>query len=204
LRRAPSGREVPLRHVPLHGDRRGQGLDRTRGHGLEDRRRAALLSHEPRNSGGRGGRDDREWIHRADHEGAANGVRGRDEPPHSTSDGRIGRLSRREPIRRPQGREPVNETQTLMPGLNEPSGLPSWNGARVAERSRSAGEPAFLTRLRAEAWAHAEKTPFPARTEELWRRTDISGLSWDSVLVDREHPALRSSSELPAAARDAI
>jgi len=98
----------------------------------------------------------------------------------------------------------VNETQTLMPGLREPSGLPSWNGARVADRSRAASEPAFLTRLRAEAWAHAEKTPFPARTEELWRRTDISRLSWDSVLIDREHPALHSASELPAAARDVI
>jgi Fe-S cluster assembly protein SufD len=91
-----------------------------------------------------------------------------------------------------------------MPGVREPAELRSWNAGLVAERSRNAGEPAFLTRLRAEAWAHAEKTPFPARTEELWRRTDISGLSWDRVLIDREHPTLRSSTELPAAARDAI
>jgi Fe-S cluster assembly protein SufB len=93
LRRASPGRGLPLRHLSVHGDRGGQGLDRSRGDGLEDRRRAALLSHEPRHSGGGSGRDDRERVHRADHEGAADGVRRRDEPPDPASDGGLGRLS---------------------------------------------------------------------------------------------------------------
>ncbi len=69
---------------------------------------------------------------------------------------------------------------------------------RVAERSRGAAEPAFLGARRAAAWAHWEKTAFPARTEELWRRTDISVLSWDAVVPFRDpHPATRSVDGLP-------
>ena len=98
----------------------------------------------------------------------------------------------------------MSETQTLPPGIQGPLTLRDWTRDAIADRSKHAGELIFMTRLRTDAWAHAEKTAFPPRTEELWRRTDISGLSWDSVLVDRDHPALRSWSELPVAARDAI
>ena len=55
---------------------------------------AALLPDEPRPDGGRGSRHDRERLHRADRQGAADGVRGRDEPPHPAPDGRRGRLTR--------------------------------------------------------------------------------------------------------------
>ena len=55
---------------------------------------AALLPDEPRPVRGRGGRHDRERLHRADRQGAADGVRGRDEPPDPAPDGRRGRLTR--------------------------------------------------------------------------------------------------------------
>ncbi|HEY2924182.1 MAG TPA: Fe-S cluster assembly protein SufD, partial [Candidatus Eisenbacteria bacterium] len=62
--------------------------------------------------------------------------------------------------------------------------------------------PEFLARRRAQAWAHCEKTPFPARTEELWRRTDISSFKWESVLATRDpHPSVSATSELPASLR---
>jgi Fe-S cluster assembly protein SufD len=64
----------------------------------------------------------------------------------------------------------------------------------------AAEEPEWLSRRRVEAWEFAEATPFPRKDEELWRRTDLSGLSWDRVLARRRaHPALRSASELPDA-----
>ncbi len=67
---------------------------RPRGDGVEDRRGAALLPDEPRPLGGRGERDDRLRVRRADHEGASTGVRGRDEPADPAPDGRLGRLGR--------------------------------------------------------------------------------------------------------------
>ena len=47
LRRPDPRRRQPLRHVPLHGDRREGRPHRPRGHGLEGRRRPALLPDEP-------------------------------------------------------------------------------------------------------------------------------------------------------------
>ena len=94
LRRPHPRRGGALGHVPVHGDRRGGRHHRSRGDGLQGRQRAALLPHEPRPVRGGGERDDRERLHRADRQGAADGVRGRDEPPHPAPDGRRGRLSR--------------------------------------------------------------------------------------------------------------
>jgi Fe-S cluster assembly protein SufD len=75
----------------------------------------------------------------------------------------------------------------------------------IANISTQAAEPEFLARRRAEAWAFCEKTPFPTRVEELWRRTDISGLKWDAVVAAREpHAVVRSVAELPAGLRDEI
>ena len=60
-------------------------------------------------------------------------------------------------------------------------------------------------RWRAAAWAHWERTPFPARTEELWRRTDIGSLKWESLLPAREaHPAAGSADALPAFIREEL
>ena len=94
LRRADPRRGGALGHVPVHGDRRGERHHRPRGDRLQGRVGAALLPDEPRPDGGRGSRHDRERLHRADRQGAADGVRGRDEPPHPAPDGRRGRLTR--------------------------------------------------------------------------------------------------------------
>jgi Fe-S cluster assembly protein SufD len=76
------------------------------------------------------------------------------------------------------------------------------NTGEIAALSKRAEEPEFLARRRAQAWAHCEKTPFPARTEELWRRTDISSFKWESVLATRDpHPNVSATSELPASLR---
>jgi Fe-S cluster assembly protein SufD len=77
--------------------------------------------------------------------------------------------------------------------------------ADIEALSRRAGDSEFLAKRRRDAWAFASKTPFPARTEELWRRTDISRFQWDSVIASREpHPAARSVADLPAALREEI
>jgi Fe-S cluster assembly protein SufD len=79
------------------------------------------------------------------------------------------------------------------------------NQGEIAALSKRAEEPEFLARRRAAAWAHCEKTPFPARTEELWRRTDIRSLSWDQVLATRgPHPVVGAAAELPASLRAEI
>ncbi len=76
---------------------------------------------------------------------------------------------------------------------------------RVAALARRSGDPDFLAQGRAEAWAFVEKTPFPSRMEELWRRTDITRFKWESVVALREpHAAVRSVADLPAALRQEI
>src|SRR5262249_29388092 len=65
---------------------------RTRGDGLEDRRGAALLPDVARALRGGGVGHGRERLRRADHEGAAARVRGRDEPVDPAPDGGLGRL----------------------------------------------------------------------------------------------------------------
>jgi Fe-S cluster assembly protein SufB len=92
LRCADPRRGLAHRHVSLHPHRRERRRRWTRGDGFEDRRGAALLSHESRPHGGGSGRDDRVRLRRADHEGASARVRGRDEPAHSAADGRVGWL----------------------------------------------------------------------------------------------------------------
>ena len=87
LRRADPRRGLALGHLPVHQDRRGQRRHRPRGDGLEDRRGAALLPDVARALRGRGLRDDRLRLRRADHEGAAARVRGRDEPADPAADG---------------------------------------------------------------------------------------------------------------------
>jgi Fe-S cluster assembly protein SufD len=86
-----------------------------------------------------------------------------------------------------------------------PARMSAVTGEWIAALARRAGEPEFLARRRAEAWAFCLETPFPSRVEELWRRTDISGLKWESVVVERNpHPAARSVADLPAELRAEI
>ena len=84
---------------------------RPRGDGLQDRRGAALLPDEPRALRGRGARDDRLRLRRADHEGAAARVRGRDEPADPAADGRLGWLRPQRPSRR-RSQERPSSTRT--------------------------------------------------------------------------------------------
>ncbi len=87
LRRAAARRGLALGHLPDDPHRRGRRRRRPRGLGLQDRRGAALLPDEPRPLRGGGGQADRQRLHRADRQGAPDGVRGRDEPPDRAADG---------------------------------------------------------------------------------------------------------------------
>jgi Fe-S cluster assembly protein SufD len=100
----------------------------------------------------------------------------------------------------------VNPADTLAPArLDEPIALEAIKADDIAARSARDGEPAFLARRRAEAWAFAERTPLPGRLEELWRRTDVSGAGWNRLLVERaSRPAVASLAELPGPIRDEI
>ena len=86
--------------LPVHGGRRARRAGRPRGDRVEDRRRAALLPDEPRLVGGAGDGHDRQRLHRADHQDAADGVRRRVEPPHRAPDGRLRRLNRTKVVHR--------------------------------------------------------------------------------------------------------
>ena len=87
LRRAAARRQVALGHLPDDPHRRGRRRRRPRGDRLEGRRGAALLPHDARAERGRGVQAHRQRLHRADRQGAPDGVRGRDEPAHRVADG---------------------------------------------------------------------------------------------------------------------
>ena len=93
VRRAAARRRQPLGHVPVHGHPGGGLLHRPRGHGVQDRRRPDLLPHEPWALRGGGHGDDRARLHRADRQGAADGVRRRAQPADRASDGGLDWLS---------------------------------------------------------------------------------------------------------------
>ena len=95
LRRPDPRPAEPVRHLSLHRDRRGRRQDRPRGQRLQDRRGAALLPDEPRPLRGRGLDPDRQRLHRAARQGAADGVRRRDEQADPAPDGRLGGVSNR-------------------------------------------------------------------------------------------------------------
>src|SRR4029079_8455736 len=76
-----------------HRGRGRDGVPRPRGDRLEGGRGPALLPDEPRPVRGRGDRDDRERLHRADHPRTADGVRGRAEPFGGAADGGLRRMT---------------------------------------------------------------------------------------------------------------
>jgi Fe-S cluster assembly protein SufD len=99
----------------------------------------------------------------------------------------------------------VNPSETLTPPRADSIRLGHLNPGEIASMSQRAEEPEFLARRRAAAWAHCEKTPFPARTEELWRRTDITSFKWDQILAVREaHPRVQAVDGLPASLREEL
>ena len=88
----------------------------------------------------------------------------------------------------------MNPTETIAPSTMHVGALDRSAAAALSARDR---DPDFLVRRREEALAFVERTPFPNRLEELWRRTDISGLKWDRVLASGEpRPPVRSVKEL--------
>ncbi len=93
LRRAAARRGLALGHLPDDPDRRERRRHRPRGDRLENRRRAALLPAEPRPRRGGGLEDDRQRVHRAGDQGAADGVRGRAQPADRAADGGLHWLS---------------------------------------------------------------------------------------------------------------
>lgn len=63
----------------------------------------------------------------------------------------------------------------------------TFSRADVETLSRRLGEPDWLLEHRLEAWAHYAALDLPGRTDEQWRRTDLTGL--DLALVSPEVPA---------------
>ncbi len=100
----------------------------------------------------------------------------------------------------------MNPTEMLTPPrTQEPLRIGALTADQIASLSALREEPALLAKRRAEAWSYCEKTPLPSRMEELWRRTDISRLNWDSVVaVGEPHRVVASTSELPAGLRAEI
>ena len=85
--------EQSVSETALHGGRRAGRRDRPRGHGVQDRRRPALLPHEPRPHREPGHGHDRQRLHRARDPDPADGVRRRVEPADRAADGRRDRLT---------------------------------------------------------------------------------------------------------------
>jgi Fe-S cluster assembly protein SufD len=105
---------------------------------------------------------------------------------------------------------PIETTAPARAGAPAPAAgaaprLGTITPADLAALARRSGDNEFLAKRRAAAWAYAEKTPFPSRLEELWRRTDISRMKWDDLAPYREpHPAVDAVTALPEFLREAI
>ena len=82
--------------------------------------------------------------------------------------------------------------------------LGSLTAADVTALGRDAGDTDALVKRRAAAWAYAEKTAFPSRLEELWRRTDISNFKWNDVLVGGAPHAAVKAAALPEHLHEAV
>ena len=93
LRRLDSRLGQPQRHLSLYRDRRAGRNRRPRGQRIANRRGAVVLPYQPRAVRGRSQHDDRQRLHRAADQRAADGVRRRDEPADRTADGRFGRAN---------------------------------------------------------------------------------------------------------------
>ncbi len=88
VRRPDDGRRIALGYVARHPDPESQRGGRARGDRRAHLRRPALLHGLARLHRGRGCCDDRQRLHRAGDQGAADGVRGRAQPPDPVGDGR--------------------------------------------------------------------------------------------------------------------
>jgi Fe-S cluster assembly protein SufD len=70
--------------------------------------------------------------------------------------------------------------------------------AKAAEQAVKSGEPDWALARRRQAVAHASSLPFPSRTDELWRRTDLGGLSLETLDPFRSGARARNVDDLPA------
>lgn len=64
-------------------------------------------------------------------------------------------------------------------------GAEALTAASIEKRSKAQGEPEWLTQQRLEAWKLAAALPMPTRTTEGWRRTDLSRLDLDALLLNQ-------------------
>lgn len=60
--------------------------------------------------------------------------------------------------------------------------LTGFSKQNIEALSAANGEPAWMLAKRLEAWHVYEETPFPARNDELWRRTALDKLQLDNVI----------------------
>ena len=75
----------------------------------------------------------------------------------------------------------------------------------IAALAKRSGDTEFLAKRRDAAWAFCQDRPFPSRLEELWRRTDISGLQWNDLEPFRAaHPTAPATTALAEPLREAI
>ena len=179
LRRADPRRGVALGHLPVHRGRRERRRPRSRGDRLQDRRGAALLPDEPRPLRGRGERDDRLGLHRADHEGAPTRVRGRDEPADPAADGGIGRVI----VERTDFVSvPVTDIERSTGFYRDTLGLPQIGARRLA------GVP-----------ARRERQPLPDRPDE--HRPGVHGAALGVHRAARRRRRAAARAELEAEGR---
>ena len=149
----------------------------------QDRRRAALLPDEPRRAQGRGGGDDRRRLHRAGREGAADGVRGRDEPPHPAADGGLGRMT----------------ADAQDPDQSGGAGLDGWlaTGARARGARRTSRPGRWSGGARRPRWRRALPSPGRVARAVAAHRLRRARAGGDGPVRAARAPA-RNVDDLPA------
>ena len=108
LRRADARRHQPQRHVPVHRHPGRRHLDDPRGDRRQGQRRAGLLPDEPRPDRERGDQPHRPGLPGGLHQGTADGVRHRVQPPRQARDGGVAGMTVASPRPRPVRRAPTD------------------------------------------------------------------------------------------------
>src|SRR6478752_4160791 len=65
--------------------------------------------------------------------------------------------------------------------ITKEASLTGFSREAVEVLSKAKGEPSWVLEQRLKAWAVYENLPFPARTDEEWRRTDVRRLKLDKI-----------------------
>src|SRR4051794_38447260 len=80
-----------------------------------------------------------------------------------------------------------------------------FSRAALDDLSQRKNDPDWLRALRQRAWELYEEIPLPSRTDEEWRRTDLSGLNLQEFAPSTAGSApVATVEELPAAMRAAL